>query len=490
MGNYIDDKGQEISSEEKQDDLKNEALERQYREYMDISEDEYIKSIYPKEHEEYLVDGAHLSCTSIVSHPQDLKGRTYLKGIPNTISILKVTENPKMESCGLHHATILDSQINKNIFPFHCNCKNPLDNEEEWRKLLSDNSCAEKGTCRALMKLNPYWENIPTGAPYLSFNDDIKGKLPGINMTSILFCRHGGLIYPTTSGQVMDRLIIILSKDRNSLSDEELKELGYLFQNGDATDRNRIFDYLFPILLLTGNSYGEAELERHIKYLNTSNDKVPHAASRYIQALNTLGINYNNYSVQDMITLLSWDQNKINKTYEKCREYSIKSGILISPKLALAIIGAEGTGSYDTNAKVASCYNNGNGPQHDFDIDTELALELIKNKMTGFIFYMEEYKAASINVGVTNGLLITYLCQENPILGKNCTGVYAENDYWIDVVMEKYQKYSSNIKAETRDYLKDYETFFEGYEKGLIVNNDTVQYKFAIEGGKVVAKVK
>ena len=52
MGNYIDDKGQQISSEEKQDELKNEALERQYREYMDVSEGEYINLMYPKEQEE------------------------------------------------------------------------------------------------------------------------------------------------------------------------------------------------------------------------------------------------------------------------------------------------------------------------------------------------------------------------------------------------------------------------------------------------------
>lgn len=338
------------------------------------------------------------------------------------------------------------------------------------------------------MNLNANWENITTDISYLAFKDDMKGTLPGINMTSILFCRHGGFIYPVTSGQIMDSLAIILVKDRTALTDEDLKELGYLFQTGDENTRNSIFDYLFPISYLTGTSYGETELARHISILN--NDKVPEAAKKYVQALNTLGINYNNYTIEEMIRLLSWNQDKINKTYEECRKYSVESGILISPKLALAIIGAEGTGSYDTNAAVKKCYNNGNGPQHDFNIDTRAALELIKNKVAGFAFYKDEYEKAALSAGLTDSLLIIYLCQKNPILGKNDTGIYADSDLWIELVVQKYQKYSSGSKAETRDYLKDYELFFDGYQKGLIVNNDTVRYEFVVEGGKIVAKVK
>lgn len=39
--------------------------------------------------------------------------------------------------------------------------------------------------------------------------------------------------------------------------------------------------------------------------------------------------------------------------------------------------------SGNTNSEVASCYNNRNGPQHDFSVDTELALNLLKNKLAG-----------------------------------------------------------------------------------------------------------
>lgn len=103
----------------------------------------------------------------------------------------------------------------------------------------------------------------------------------------------------------------------------------------------------FPLLNLNGSLHGETELARHIELLNTSPDKVPQSAEKYVYVLNVLGLNEKNYSVDDMINILKWNQEKINKTYEVCREYSIESGILVSPKIALAIIGAEGTGTYD-----------------------------------------------------------------------------------------------------------------------------------------------
>ena len=321
--------------------------------------------------------------------------------------------------------------------------------------------------------------------------DVVEEAVEGITMTSVLFCKHGGLIMPVTSGQTDDELLVILSKNREELTNEELKILGADFQKADENERTKIFKYLFfPPLSLEGESYAEKILNGHILILNTDKNKVPHTAERYINALNTLGINENNYKVEDMIGLFSWNQEKINQTYDECLKHSVETGILISPKLALAIIGAEGTGSYDTNSEVASCYNNGNGPQHDFPVDTELALNLLTNKLAGFIVYKDDYISASSINGGKERHLITYLCERTPILGKNQTGVYAESSLWIDVVEEKYQKYSKNAEDDERDYVKDYETFLEGYDKDIIEIKDSIQYEFINENGKVVAKEK
>lgn len=502
----IDEKQVEIN-EKIAEETKEKLLDNTAQTYeISLDEvDEFIMEEYADEQSaEYLVDGAILTCSNctkkeIAVSEGGIEYRYFLpaKDQDKVLGKLTVTENPAAAVTGLKHATVKDCKKEFNI-PYFGNCKRLPDSETEMLKFhkMHNNSeqalrMRKEGSCKYLMKLNNEWENYEIGQSFLqfcSFVDDEHGERSGITMTSILFCKHGGFIYPVTSGQVMDNLSRILRKDRSLLTDNEMEELGYLFQMGDEVVRGKIFDYLFPMIYLNGSNYNEIELARHINILN--NDKIPKVADKYVQSLNVLGINNNNYSVDDMKQILLWDQDKINKTYEACRKYSVESGILISPKLALAIIGAEGTGSYDTNGKVASCYNNGYGPQHDFEIDTKAGLELIKNKLSGYIVYEDEYKLAAINVGITDGYLITYLCQNTPILGKNRTGVYAEDNSWINLVEEKYQKYSKDVQSDSRDYLKDYETFLSGYIKDDVVNADEVQYEFVTNGGKVVAKVK
>ncbi|MBD5546490.1 MAG: hypothetical protein HDQ97_03710 [Lachnospiraceae bacterium] len=204
MSIYIDDRGNRIDASDIQKKLYNEAIERCYTEKETVAEDLYMKTVYPKEHSEYLVDGAILKCNMATPEVKILGGKGYQVSFPSNKTILKVTENPKAKCCGdLCHATIVDCKMNKNILPFRCNCKNEPHNGEEWRKLISDSSCMIEGTCKALINLNSAWDNLPTEESYLKFMDDKLGIISGINMTSILFCRHGGIITPVTSGQVI-----------------------------------------------------------------------------------------------------------------------------------------------------------------------------------------------------------------------------------------------------------------------------------------------
>ena len=345
-----------------------------------------------------------------------------------------------------------------------------------------------KGTCYCCMLLNPKWENISINRSYQCFN----GK-EGINMMSMLFCTYGGgLITAIKSGQ---NVFEIFEKPRESLTEDDLKELGYSFQTGSERVRGLIFDYLFPRLYLTGNSYGETELNRVIEIMN--NDKIAAGvAKEYINALNDLGKNINlktgePYTVEEMINILSWNQDKINRTYEECYRFSVEKGILISPKLALAIIQVEGTGSYDTNSEVKKHYDNENGPQHDFETDTEYAFNLIYSKLGGYLVYGDEYRRAAQEIGITENLLFTYLCQDTPKLGKNTTGEYASSGQdWIDLVSERYQDFGQKEETASRDYVKDYEFFFAGYDTELIENTDTVEYEFTNNGVTVVVNKK
>ncbi len=185
--------------------------------------------------DEYLVDGALLTCTRAKWGSFDLPSggsieidghsEKMMTGEPTTH--LHVMENP-MSDNGLCHATIADTVQEGNIYPFPCNCREAATLEQEKDIIANKDECQRRGVCKYLMDLEEEWENINFGVSYAQFpyNDasvpgsvgasnilEPGGRLmselkAGITMTSVLFCRHGGFIYPLTSGQnivVMNR---------------------------------------------------------------------------------------------------------------------------------------------------------------------------------------------------------------------------------------------------------------------------------------------
>lgn len=175
-----------------------------------------------------MVDGAILTCTnctiedkyigskdSIVEYgyfaPTDESiDRDGLLNVENkALGRLKVTENPKAEANSLRYATIKDCVQEKNI-PYFGNCQRGPDSKTEMDIFdaihKEENQGLEKrkaGSCKYLMKLESEWENYEIGQSFLAFDDDEKGRQTGITMTSMLFCKHGGFIYPVTSGQII-----------------------------------------------------------------------------------------------------------------------------------------------------------------------------------------------------------------------------------------------------------------------------------------------
>ena len=121
---------------------------------------------------------------------------------------LVVTENQDANVEGLKYATIVDCIQEDNI-PYFGNCKRMPDNADERKKFIeiyekkspADSPERSRGTCRYLMKLESEWENYIIDGEYQTFGDDRQGKKSGITMTSMLFCKHGGFIYPVFSGQ-------------------------------------------------------------------------------------------------------------------------------------------------------------------------------------------------------------------------------------------------------------------------------------------------
>ncbi len=176
-----------------------------------------ILNRYASNAEEYLAHGAILTCDKAMLGPITIKIDGKAEKFPGSIkestqyTILHVEENRKSSTNGLCMATVKDTIKNKNVFPFQCNCSLLPDRQWEIDQIKANmEPCKKYGTCSQLMNLSERWDNMPSETEYFNFTDwtgdeEQSGeKLAGINMMSMLFCKHGGLITPITSGQTVE----------------------------------------------------------------------------------------------------------------------------------------------------------------------------------------------------------------------------------------------------------------------------------------------
>lgn len=168
--------------------------------------EDYMKSLKSKKQEHhYLVDGAVLTCTCCTLKTQKPMRRSFTALPESKEAVLKTTQNSTAKNGeGQCFATIKDSRIYDNIKPFG-NCINPPDRDKEKKAILLAEESEELlklGTCRYMMELNEEWENILSSKGYEEVTG-LGGELQKtITMESVLFCRHGGFIYPINSGYI------------------------------------------------------------------------------------------------------------------------------------------------------------------------------------------------------------------------------------------------------------------------------------------------
>ena len=206
------------------------ALERGYDKTSGKSGGEYLQTEYLKNEDEYLVSGAQLRCSMATSKKMTIEGRTYVPENPSETTYLECEENRMESGEGKVNATTKDCVVYKNIKPFRCNCRvGPCDDEEK-DMLLIDESCLTEGTCKALIDLSEHWDNYPSQVPHFRYRDERFGEVSGITMMSMLFCKHGGIITPVTSGQELSfSLDLAMEKMteylQGKVSEEEIGEV-------------------------------------------------------------------------------------------------------------------------------------------------------------------------------------------------------------------------------------------------------------------------
>ncbi len=195
------EKHEEIQDDYIQDMLFDKDKMETSEEYEKIVK-QYYSELLEEILDEYLVDGALLTCENATSDDQEIDGHIIHPRNDGT-SYLRVTQQRKRID-DLPQATVKDNIKYGNITPFG-NCKYL----EEFKKSKEYNFCKRdilknneetfyKGTCNYFMNITSDWEMLPRDGNVCSTTD---GMIE-LNMQSALFCSRGGAyIVPLTSGQ-------------------------------------------------------------------------------------------------------------------------------------------------------------------------------------------------------------------------------------------------------------------------------------------------
>lgn len=197
-----------------------------------------------------------------------------------------------------------------------------------------------------------------------------------------------------------------------------------------------------------GSSAEEVFMNAQIYRLNTQ--LVPPAASRYVRNKQIVAMQkagnpptsemdrppYDHPEVAQVIERLTWTQAKVDRLWAKANE------IGIDPRVMLAVLFQEGTGSFNTNAEVPVQYwtgtryvQGGSGPQPDFEEDLADALgSHILAKVRAYGYYAAQFQQAVEANGLGDGNLFQYVNWISPWVKPSGwvvrPGPYATHTLW------------------------------------------------------------
>ena len=167
------------------------------------------------------------------------------------------------------------------------------------------------------------------------------------------------------------------------------------------------------------------------------------------------------------LTQIPWNQEKVDELWNACELIYDEYGIQIDPRMLLAIIIQEGTGSFNTSSDNKAA-DGGNGPQEDYATDLMNANNLLFGKILGYMYYCDEFETAIANSSELNGQggIFDYMNWDTPIVridsGNVEVGVYAEHSAWGDGIESIYEKLTYDGATE------DYTEYVKNIEKTKI----------------------
>ena len=229
---------------------------------------------------QYLVDGALLTCTQATLEDFILPG-TGIFFLTEVISLDQVDEEDEEEQ--QKQPVDLGTRCKRLQTKLNVS-ENPMGvNGQPYATVKDTIKGGNSGVCQYLMRLNEEWDNmlLDEGKKYLMRRDikpdadrpdgkDTDGEdVEGITRTSVLFCKHGGLIVPLTSGQGIVKEENVINADTVfalacTLSGEHMGTLSWEQKKANA---EYIYSYLYEknwskesICGLLGNAYRECKM--------------------------------------------------------------------------------------------------------------------------------------------------------------------------------------------------------------------------------------
>lgn len=176
---------------------------------------------------EYLVDGAILTCEKAMGAIRCIDGHCFYayRGERSQLSVVQKARTGKSAN-----ANILDAKAKINIKGFG-NCTAELTGIEK-NRLIGIPEARHNGICKYLMRLNIYWDIMPSTEKPLF----IQGY-PAINMQARLFCHKGAFIFPITSGQE----VVKYGYEDTALFVMDIDDVRFAYENGLTAREMMIF---------------------------------------------------------------------------------------------------------------------------------------------------------------------------------------------------------------------------------------------------------
>lgn len=160
---------------------------------------------------------------------------------------------------------------------------------------------------------------------------------------------------------------------------------------------------------------------------------------------------------------LKWDQGKIDELWIACDKINEDYGIQIDPRLLLAIIIQEGTGSFNTSSTNIAA-DGQHGIETDYSKDLIKANSLVFGKILGYIYYADQFRdsvgESNSKSGIEgNGDVFQYANWYTPIIdlkkGVVRQGVYAGHGAWHVNVRKIYDELSEGNSKSYEEYISN-----------------------------------